>query len=90
MQAFVVLEGNFPGGPFWKHDCDNCVYLGSSVQEKLDFYVCKRSCDDDSSYIARFGEGSEYCSYPGSVLKQLLPHDLRIKILKTYQEERVR
>lgn len=50
----------------YKHDCDNCVYLGSL--NGADFYYCQRK-SFDVSYIARYGDhGSEYISAPGCVM----------------------
>jgi hypothetical protein len=48
--------------PYWKHDCDKCVWLGShwGAKEYYDFYYCKEnSGDPDGCGIIRMGNEPE-------------------------------
>lgn len=56
--------------PYHEHDCDNCIYLGSSQEGegedmiKTDYYFCHRKDSHPclSTLIARYGEFGDYSS----------------------------
>lgn len=56
--------------PFHEHDCDRCIYLGSSEEmvgeelEKFDYYFCHDTNDHPclATLIARFGRFGDYSS----------------------------
>lgn len=55
--------------PFHKHDCDNCIYLGSDEEGseenvKTDYYFCHHKGDHPclATLIARYGEYGDYSS----------------------------
>lgn len=54
--------------PLYKHDCNDCIYLGSD--EIRDYYFCKeRSLSTEGSLIVRLGNSpSDYFSMPVPVL----------------------
>lgn len=54
----------------YKHDCEDCIYLGSG--ELMDFYFCKKSLiEDTASLIVRLSDKpSDYCSMPASVAEE--------------------
>ena len=56
--------------PHHQHDCDSCIYLGSSSEDSTwltskgqewDFYFCDKG-NGDGSLIARHGEYGDYYS----------------------------
>lgn len=54
--------------PLYKHDCNDCIYLGSD--EMRDYYFCQeRSVLAEGSLVIRLGNSpSDYFSMPVSVL----------------------
>lgn len=55
--------------PVWKHDCEECHYLGTlnidDGREVIDFYVHLSRKTNGGSYIARTGsDGPSYLSSP--------------------------
>ena len=78
----MLNEDPFSMKPYFVHDCDECIYLGSYNIEgdKRDFYTCGKQ--GYWTYIARHGsKGSEYLSYPSFVIKDCLIPDVAHMIL---------
>ena len=56
--------------PYHEHDCQNCIYLGSSTETEnghtsdYDYYFCHHKGEHPclSSLIARYGENGDYSS----------------------------
>jgi len=46
--------------PFYKHDCSNCIFLGSYRYDKTDYDLYY--CSNEPTIIARYGENGEYLS----------------------------
>lgn len=67
----------------YKHDCDDCEYLGSSTEnnEYVEFYKCNKELQ---SYIARYGDDLNYISIPETLLPVTDNNniDWRIAVLK--------
>lgn len=62
--------------PSFKHDCNNCVYLGPYFSEEedrtMDLYVCASQDKVINTVIARFSdEGGDYCS--GLLFVKIVP-----------------
>lgn len=60
--------------PFYQHDCDKCVYLGSATINtvNVDFYVCDSGLWP--TIITRHSdEGSDYESMPAHLICPLSP-----------------
>lgn len=55
--------------PLYKHDCNDCLYLGSD--EMRDYYFCKkRSFSSEGTLIIRLGDNpQDYFSMPKDVVK---------------------
>jgi len=53
--------GNGITEPYWKHDCDKCVYLGSRKIDDscFDFYYCESSKSDEYPFTGIIREGNE-------------------------------
>lgn len=58
--------------PLYKHDCEDCIYLGSD--EIRDYYCCiEHSMSDSGSLIIRLGnQPSDYFSMPVNVMQEAL------------------
>ena len=74
--------GNGITEPYWKHDCDECVYLGSrSIDDNhYDFYSCESSKSDENLFtgIIRNGNAPEDNeSYPSRSIMGWSGDDLR-------------
>jgi hypothetical protein len=77
--------------PTFEHDCDDCLYLGSVVQEPTpigwregphDLYVCF----PQGTVIARHGdEGEDYYSGRGTVQPVLVEAERRASLELTHQ-----
>ena len=64
VQEAVVVDtpiGNGITAPYWKHDCDRCVYLGSQKIEDscYDFYYCEIKDSEVSPYTGIIREGND-------------------------------
>lgn len=52
------------------HDCDGCVYLGRSEDDRHDLYHCPRC--DGGSLVARYGsDGPAYASAPIEIVERV-------------------
>jgi|10_taG_2_1085330.scaffolds.fasta_scaffold37611_4 hypothetical protein len=53
-------------GPYYDHDCEKCVYLGSIIdgdQKIVDLYFCPKGSIRTMSIIARYSsDGPDYAS----------------------------
>jgi hypothetical protein len=47
--------------PLFVHDCDSCLFLGNSHDQKYDIYFCPQ-CDGGSIVIRHGSEGPDYYS----------------------------
>ena len=61
--------------PLYKHDCNDCIYLGSD--ETRDYYFCKkRSLSVEGSLIIRYSDKpSDYSSMPKDIVKRGLANN---------------
>jgi len=56
-----IPVGNGITGPYWKHDCDRCLYLGSRRIDDscYDFYYCEIKDSGVSPYTGIIREGND-------------------------------
>lgn len=61
--------------PLYKHDCEDCIYLGSD--EMRDYYFAhKNSCSSDENLVIKLGDKpSDYFSMSKDVVKTALANN---------------
>ncbi|RYD66033.1 MAG: hypothetical protein EOP83_06050 [Verrucomicrobiaceae bacterium] len=72
MSSFTCEE---VAGPAYEHDCEKCVYLGTTEQHKVptDHYWCGDSALGMPTLIRRYGsEGSDYSTVPISMARKMI------------------
>jgi hypothetical protein len=59
--------------PYWNHDCQECIYLGSRqvIDNKFDFYYCEPSGSDDYPYVGIIRGGNEPDNYDSHAFKSI-------------------
>lgn len=67
--------------PYYKHDCDQCVFLGIDEENKEDLYYCPEQIGGGTIIARRSSDGPEYTSY----LAEFFERKEFIASIKTYR-----
>lgn len=59
-EPMTIPTGDGADKPYWQHDCDKCVYLGSRDigYNRYDFYYCESSKSDENNFTGIIRDGN--------------------------------